>query len=220
MCSRHPDFHLWVKRLSIAQSHKSVFYWHVSGNSNATYLDPNSRSTPKRAPTPTPTPGPPPLTQSTTSLTTGSPNPFTEDNPFSNPGIEPGSPALQADSLPTEPSGKPRQSITWSCWFHHEHLSRLFPLLPMSIATNRAHQPLTRNCTPHLSGLCLFYPQSLVQRPIGRGESGWVTTFGMLGRGKKQKTGLKSGGSWGTPMMGPGSGCRVGGHQVPTEVTW
>ena len=27
--------------------------------------------------------------------------------PFSIPGIEPGSPALQADSLPSEPSGKP-----------------------------------------------------------------------------------------------------------------
>ena len=31
--------------------------------------------------------------------------PFPEDLP--NPGIEPGSPTLQADSLPTEPAGKP-----------------------------------------------------------------------------------------------------------------
>ena len=28
-----------------------------------------------------------------------------------NPGIEPGSPALQADSLPAEPSGKPLKAI-------------------------------------------------------------------------------------------------------------
>ena len=32
--------------------------------------------------------------------------PFSKDLP--NPGIKLGSPALQADSLPTEPSGKPR----------------------------------------------------------------------------------------------------------------
>ena len=35
----------------------------------------------------------------------GFPFPFPEDLP--DPGIEPGSPALQADSLPTELSGKP-----------------------------------------------------------------------------------------------------------------
>ena len=33
--------------------------------------------------------------------------PFSRDLP--DPGIELGSPALQADSLPTEPSGKPRE---------------------------------------------------------------------------------------------------------------
>ena len=32
--------------------------------------------------------------------------PFSEDLP--NPGIEPGSSTLQADSLPSEPPGKPR----------------------------------------------------------------------------------------------------------------
>ena len=31
--------------------------------------------------------------------------------PFSNPGTEPGSPALRADSLPTELSGKPIPDI-------------------------------------------------------------------------------------------------------------
>jgi len=35
----------------------------------------------------------------------GLPFPFPAD--FSDPGIEPGSPTLQADSLPSEPPGKP-----------------------------------------------------------------------------------------------------------------
>ena len=39
---------------------------------------------------------------------------------FPNPGIEPQSPVLQADSLPTEPLGKPQFLRTWmytSCHF-------------------------------------------------------------------------------------------------------
>ena len=38
----------------------------------------------------------------------GSPFPSPGDLP--NPGIEPGSPALQADALPSEPSGKANQA--------------------------------------------------------------------------------------------------------------
>ena len=38
----------------------------------------------------------------------GLPSPPPEDLP--DPGIEPGSPALQADSLPSEPPGKPLDS--------------------------------------------------------------------------------------------------------------
>ena len=34
--------------------------------------------------------------------------PFPSPRDLPNPGIEPGSPALQADSLPTELSGKPK----------------------------------------------------------------------------------------------------------------
>ena len=33
--------------------------------------------------------------------------PFPSPEDLLNPGIEPGSPALQADTLPSEPSGKP-----------------------------------------------------------------------------------------------------------------
>ena len=31
--------------------------------------------------------------------------------PFPSPGIEPGSPALQADALPSEPPGKPKRNV-------------------------------------------------------------------------------------------------------------
>ena len=47
--------------------------------------------------------------------------PFSEDLP--NPRIEPKSPALQADSLPTEPPGKPKLTCgrTETCWPGQEH---------------------------------------------------------------------------------------------------
>ena len=38
--------------------------------------------------------------------------PFPSPGDLSNPGIEPGSPALQADALPFEPSGKPYSNIS------------------------------------------------------------------------------------------------------------
>ena len=37
--------------------------------------------------------------------------PFPSPGDLPNPGIKPGSPALQADSLPAEPPGKPKQGI-------------------------------------------------------------------------------------------------------------
>ena len=40
---------------------------------------------------------------------------FSRDLP--DPGIEPGSPALQADALPSEPPGKPSISETVRCCF-------------------------------------------------------------------------------------------------------
>ena len=49
----------------------------------------------------------------------GLPFPFPGDLP--DPGIEPGSPALQADSLPTELPGKPRNDRTgiYNIWERH-----------------------------------------------------------------------------------------------------
>ena len=43
--------------------------------------------------------------------------PFPPSGDLPNTGIEPGSPALQADSLPSEPSGKPYLSITTTALF-------------------------------------------------------------------------------------------------------
>ena len=37
--------------------------------------------------------------------------PFPSPWDLSDPGIKPGSPALQADSLPSEPSGKPKANL-------------------------------------------------------------------------------------------------------------
>ena len=40
--------------------------------------------------------------------------PFPSPGDLPNPGIEPGSPALQADSLSSEPPRKPAKSYTWT----------------------------------------------------------------------------------------------------------
>ena len=40
--------------------------------------------------------------------------PFPSPGDLSNPGIKPRSPALQADSLPAEPQGKPPNFFLWS----------------------------------------------------------------------------------------------------------
>ena len=37
--------------------------------------------------------------------------PFSSSGDLPNPGVEPGSPALQADFLPAEPQGKPMYSV-------------------------------------------------------------------------------------------------------------
>ena len=54
--------------------------------------------------------------------------PFPSPGDLLNPGIEPRSPALQADALPSEPPGKPNLS---SRWFNYSviALSWTFPFL-------------------------------------------------------------------------------------------
>ena len=57
--------------------------------------------------------------------------PFPSSGDLPNPGIKPGSPALQADSLPSEPPGSPRTSEVWptqsSLWNWQDVIS--IPLL-------------------------------------------------------------------------------------------
>ena len=50
--------------------------------------------------------------------------PFTSLEDLPDPGIEPWSPALQADSLPTEPLRKPRHA--WLPHYQHLHQSVIF----------------------------------------------------------------------------------------------
>ena len=45
--------------------------------------------------------------------------PFLSSGDLLNPGIEPGSPVLQADALPSEPPGKPRENKDQSKRAHH-----------------------------------------------------------------------------------------------------
>ena len=62
--------------------------------------------------------------------------PFPSPGDLPKPGIEPRSPALQADSLPAEPQGKPHQhpEPTNSCpscrWCHPTISSSLIPISP------------------------------------------------------------------------------------------
>ena len=52
--------------------------------------------------------------------------PFPSPGDLPNPGIEPRSPALQADALPSEPPGKPLYWATWAiCIFLRVNLCKL-----------------------------------------------------------------------------------------------
>ena len=51
--------------------------------------------------------------------------PFPSPGDLPNPGIEPRSPALQANSLPTELQGKQRTSCEMLGWMEHKLESRL-----------------------------------------------------------------------------------------------
>ena len=50
--------------------------------------------------------------------------PFLSPGDLLNPGIEPQSPALQADSLPSEPSGKPKEQYTKPMFFRQHKMKQ------------------------------------------------------------------------------------------------
>ena len=60
--------------------------------------------------------------------------PFPSLGDLPNPGIEPGSPALQADSLPTELQGKPQSPVIPCQILRYGHYKNtlLTPLSPLS----------------------------------------------------------------------------------------
>ena len=76
----------------------------------------------------------------------GQPFPSSRDLP--NPGIEPRSPALQADSLPAEPPGKPKNTGVGSLF-----------LLQRTFLTQESNQSL-RHCRR------IFLPTELLGNPV------------------------------------------------------
>ena len=60
--------------------------------------------------------------------------PFPSPGDLPNPGIEPRSPALQADSLPTEPQGKPIKIRYYIIKLLEENIGKIFSdIIPTDI---------------------------------------------------------------------------------------
>ena len=64
--------------------------------------------------------------------------PFPSSGDLPHPGIKPGSPAFQADSLPSEPLGKP-VSLLWSYIFDFVLHLLSFPILPLTTNSFFSH---------------------------------------------------------------------------------
>ena len=79
-----------------------------------------------------------------------------------NPGIEPRSPAWQADSLPSEPSGKPYINISVMHWLGVE------PASPMAGGSNSTTEPPGQalpyqSSTFGMSDLVVIYSENVVK---------------------------------------------------------
>ena len=61
--------------------------------------------------------------------------PFPSAGDLPDPEIEPGSPALQADALPSEPPGNPNRLFHFSLWFPMKLLQSFPPYLPARLST-------------------------------------------------------------------------------------
>ena len=114
--------------------------------------------------------------------------PFPSPGDLPDPGIEPGSPALQAESLPTEPSGK--GSYIYTCvgnllcrpgvgWQRVQHSFTAHPSDHSASCSLSAHGPL-----PHLS-VCLhmsrwWLPCQLIgkERACNAGHPGSIPGLG------------------------------------------
>ena len=68
--------------------------------------------------------------------------PFPSPVYLPNPGIEPGSPALQADSVPCESLGEPLKEVSWSILINAYTLTRRVPVQPSLVIQHLVNEPL------------------------------------------------------------------------------
>ena len=68
--------------------------------------------------------------------------PFPSPRDLPDPGIEPGSPALQADALTSEPSEKPRSVVKYLQHFYLSVFKAEFSFFPYSKATSSLESPI------------------------------------------------------------------------------
>ena len=69
-----------------------------------------------------------------------------------NPGVKPGSPTLQADSLPSEPPGKPK-TCTVSDLYHYYGCSRIQPIFNLRAALKSSQETTSLICIKRFSGV-------------------------------------------------------------------
>ena len=85
--------------------------------------------------------------------------PFPSPGDLPNPGIEPGSPTLQADSFPSEPPGKPilhyHITYTHNSTFHSE-------LSELSLFQERFHKERNASSFKKKSAYVKVFPQSIL----------------------------------------------------------
>ena len=80
--------------------------------------------------------------------------PFPSPRDLSNPGIEPWSPALQADSLPSEPHGNPHSCESWTVKkVEHQRIDASDPwcwrrLLRAPWTAGRSNQSILKDISP------------------------------------------------------------------------
>ena len=83
--------------------------------------------------------------------------PFPSPGDLSNPGIEPRSPALQADSLPSEPHGNPHSCESWTVKkLEHQRIDAFDPwcwrrLLRAPWTAGRSNQSILKEISPEYS---------------------------------------------------------------------
>ena len=82
--------------------------------------------------------------------------PFLSPGELPNPGIKPGSLALQVDSLPSEPPGKPL--LPWA--FHKEptHAAEELKGIPLTLSEWSTHHVWTGKGGPHSMISCGYWP--------------------------------------------------------------